>query len=694
MKKTLAIALALMLCLGLLAACGSPTVVIYDGASTPAADPIASEEPSASEKPLEIPQGEIAMGFYMTAAHASGHSGSSDASDEAEGLAQTNVDIYAVTLNSEGVIVDCKIDAIQCKTNFDAAGHITTDAAEPILSKMELQDDYAMRSASGIGREWFEQVEALEQYCIGKTADEVAGIALDDAGKATDADLIAGITMPLGDFIDGVVNACKNAKCYGAQEGDTLYLHSSAEHSSSSADATAEADGLAQCDVTAGAYTLDGSGVITGLDLDCVQCKIGFDASGHITTDLSGEILTKTELEYDYHMQGASPIGKEWFEQTAFFEEYCLGKTVGEIAGIAVNPDNGHVAESEVDLVAGTTMNIGAFVDVLTKSGAVSEPLEIPAGELAMGFYMKPALAFGHSGSSNASAEAEGLAQANVDIYAVTLNSEGVIVDCKIDAIQCKTNFDAAGHITTDAAEPILSKMELQDDYAMRSASGIGREWFEQVEALEQYCIGKTADEVAGIALDDAGKATDADLIAGITMPLGDFIDGVVNACKNAKCYGAQEGDTLYLHSSAEHSSSSADATAEADGLAQCDVTAGAYTLDGSGVITGLDLDCVQCKIGFDASGHITTDLSGEILTKTELEYDYHMQGASPIGKEWFEQTAFFEEYCLGKTVGEIAGIAVNPDNGHVAESEVDLVAGTTMNIGAFVDVLTKSGAN
>ena len=79
MKKTLAIALALMLCLGLLAACGSPTVVIYDGASTPAADPIASEEPSASEEPLEIPQGEIAMGFYMTAAHASGHSGSSDA---------------------------------------------------------------------------------------------------------------------------------------------------------------------------------------------------------------------------------------------------------------------------------------------------------------------------------------------------------------------------------------------------------------------------------------------------------------------------------------------------------------------------------------------------------------------------------------------------------------------------------------
>ena len=41
-----------------------------------------------------------------------------------------------------------------------------------------------------------------------------------------------------------------------------------------------------------------------------------------------------------------------------------------EIAGTEVNPDNGHVAESEVDLVAGCTMNIGDFVTVLTKSQA------------------------------------------------------------------------------------------------------------------------------------------------------------------------------------------------------------------------------------------------------------------------------------------------------------------------------------
>ena len=361
MKKLTAIALSLLLCVGLLAGCGITVVQVVQ----PTAEPAPQE--TASGEPLEVPAGEVAMGFYMKPTLAFGHSGSANATAEADGLAQANIDIYAVTINSEGVIVDCKIDAIQAKTNFDASGHITTDPATPILSKMELGDDYAMRGASGIGAEWFEQVEALEAYCIGKTPDEVAGIALDDAGKATDADLIAGITMPLGDFIDGVVSACENAKCYGASESDTLYLHSSSEYSNACADATADADGLAQCDTTAGAYTLDASGVITGLELDCVQTKISFNNKGEITSDQENTLVkTKTELEYDYDMLKASPIGKEWFEQTAFFEEYCIGKTVDEVAGISIDPETQH--PTEADLITGTTMNVNSFITVLTKS--------------------------------------------------------------------------------------------------------------------------------------------------------------------------------------------------------------------------------------------------------------------------------------------------------------------------------------
>ena len=549
---------------------------------------------------------------------------------------------------------------------------------------MELDDEYAMRGASSISAEWDEQVRALEEYCIGKTPDEVAGIAVDESGVATDADLVAGITMPLANFIDGVVNACNNARVNGAKEGDTLYLQQSSSYSSSCADAAADADGLAQVDVTAGAFTLSADGTITDVDLDCVQTKINFNASGELTTEDGTTWTTKTDLEYEYNMVPASPIGKEWFEQTAFFEDYCIGKTVADVAGISIDAETSH--PTEADLITGCTMNVNAFIDVLNKSQST---LEVPEGELALGFYMTAAYASGHSGSSSASADADGLAQANVDIYAVTINSEGVIVDCKIDAIQCKTEFDAAGALVTEIGAQNLSKMELGDDYAMRAASGIGAEWFEQVEALEQYCIGKTPAEVQGIALDDNGVATDADLVAGITMPLGDFISGVVAACNNARVNGAKEGDTLYLHSDSYLSDSSSAASADADGLAQNDTTAGAYTLAADGTITDIDLDCVQTKINFNASGELTTAEGTTWTTKTDLEYEYNMVPASPIGKEWFEQTAFFEDYCIGKTVADVAGISIDAETSH--PTEADLITGCTMNVNSFIAVLQKS---
>ena len=382
MKKLLALVLAIVLCMGL-AACGTTVVVVEDPAAESEAPAVESEAPEAAEstapeaeteepvtaaETVEVPEGELALGFYMVAAYAGGHSGSTNATADADGLAQANVDIYAVTINSEGVIVDCKIDAIQAKTNFDAAGVITTDLTSAILSKMELQDDYAMRGASGIGAEWFEQVEALEDYCVGKTPEEVAGIALDGDGKATDADLIAGITMPLADFVDGVVSACNNARVNGAAEGDTLYLKQSSQYSSSCANASADADGLAQVDVTAGAYTMDASGVITDIDLDCVQTKINFNASGELTTAEGTTWETKTALDDEYDMRKASPIGAEWDEQTAFFEEYCVGKTVDQVAGISIDAESNH--PTEADLVTGCTMNVNAFIEVLTKSAA------------------------------------------------------------------------------------------------------------------------------------------------------------------------------------------------------------------------------------------------------------------------------------------------------------------------------------
>lgn len=91
-------------------------------------------------------------------------------------------------------------------------GEITADMSADVLSKQELGDAYGMKPASGIGKEWFEQADALAAYCVGKTYDEVvAGLAMDEAGHATDADLLTGCTMKVGGFVKALEKAYAQA---------------------------------------------------------------------------------------------------------------------------------------------------------------------------------------------------------------------------------------------------------------------------------------------------------------------------------------------------------------------------------------------------------------------------------------------------------------------------------------------------
>ncbi|MPN62867.1 hypothetical protein SDC9_210620 [bioreactor metagenome] len=69
-----------------------------------------------------------------------------------------------------------------------------------------------MQKASEIGKEWYEQAASYAAYVIGKTGDEVSGIAVDESGKATDAELLAGVTVSIGSFNEVVAKAVTNAK--------------------------------------------------------------------------------------------------------------------------------------------------------------------------------------------------------------------------------------------------------------------------------------------------------------------------------------------------------------------------------------------------------------------------------------------------------------------------------------------------
>ena len=66
--------------------------------------------------------------------------------------------------------------------------------------------------------------------------------------------------------------------------------------------ATEEDEGVAEFDITLAAILLDENDVIMDCDIDAIKYDFAFDTTGAITSDISGEVLTKDELGYDYGM--------------------------------------------------------------------------------------------------------------------------------------------------------------------------------------------------------------------------------------------------------------------------------------------------------------------------------------------------------------------------------------------------------
>ncbi len=354
MKKLLAtLSLALSLCL--LAGCmGTP--VVYrcdcptDGGST---------TKPGSDNTQTLPDGALKTGLAVIA----NASDSKSATAEDDGEATYDVTIVAVTVDDKGVIYDCIVDSIGTRVLFDANGVITSALSAPILTKNELGDNYGMKAYGGAKYEWYEQAAALAKYAVGKTVEELKNGAINESGKAADADLASTATIYLGGYVSAIEKAVNNAKNLGAQSGDVLKL-ASISSLASSVVADADKDGTAQLDVDVTAMTMNGE-TITSCYIDSVQAKIGFNVNGAITADLSAPILTKNELGENYGMKAWGSATYEWNEQAAAFAQYVTGKTAAEVAGIAVNEKT---APTDTDLSATVTIAIGGFQALIAKA--------------------------------------------------------------------------------------------------------------------------------------------------------------------------------------------------------------------------------------------------------------------------------------------------------------------------------------
>ncbi|MFO7611601.1 MAG: hypothetical protein R6W99_03820 [Clostridia bacterium] len=283
--------------------------------------------------------------------------------------------------------------------------------------------------------------------------------------------------------------------------------------------------------------------------------------------------------------------------------------------------------------------------------------------------------------------EAAGLAQADSVIVAVTVDNDGVIQNCVIDTVQTKINFAADGTVTTALNTVFAGKQELGEGYGMKKASAIGKEWHEQANALAEYVKGKTVEQVKGIAVNEEGVPTDADLTSSVTVHITDYVAAIEKAVANAKSLGANAGDKIGIGVTSTVDKSKA-ATADKAGLAQAYANITVVTVDKSGVITSCIIDAVQGNVNFDAQGKITTDLATRPKTKNELGDGYGMKASSGIGKEWYEQAAAFAKYVTGKNLGEVKGIAMSAEG---VPTDSELTSSVTVHAGPFVSIIEKA---
>lgn len=262
-------------------------------------------------------------------------------------------------------------------------------------------------------------------------------------------------------------------------------------------------------DSVCAAVLVDADGKIIDCKIDEAQTKPDLATDNGNVSDLR----TKLEKKEDYAMKSVSPIQKEWYEQIAAFETFAKGKTADEITA-AVGEDG---MPTNADLKAGCTIHVGDIAKAVTNAIAGAQELGASSTDT-----LKLAVSTEKYYESN-----ETNLQYDSNYAVVTLDADGKITSCLIDASQAKCTI-ADGKFTV-AEGAFITKKELKEDYNMKAASPIQKEWYEQAAAFEAFAKGKTAADLTA-AVGENGMPADADLKAGCTINVNSIVNNAVKA--------------------------------------------------------------------------------------------------------------------------------------------------------------------
>lgn len=133
----------------------------------------------------KIPDYKVGIGSYTTTEESYGYS------ENKNGQGAVTTTYVAAVFDEGGKIVDVHIDEVETKINFDGKVQLADFAPGQVQSKRELGDSYGMKAASGIGKEWYQQADSLEDWLKGQDARSIIGAG---QGKISSQ-------MPRGDSI-------------------------------------------------------------------------------------------------------------------------------------------------------------------------------------------------------------------------------------------------------------------------------------------------------------------------------------------------------------------------------------------------------------------------------------------------------------------------------------------------------------
>ena len=276
------------------------------------------------------------------------------------------------------------------------------------------------------------------------------------------------------------------------------------------ADATEDKDGSGKLDVTVAAVSVDADGKIVACALDTASNTVKFTADGKAVAN--GEFKTKYEMGADYNMVAYGGAVKEWFEQADAFEALVVGKTIDEVKALVADANKG----TEEVINAGCTIMIHEFV------GAIEKAYAAATVEVSADAALKVTMATEQT-CTDATEDKDGSNKVAVYTFASAIDADGKILAASSDCVEVTFTFDMTGVSTLDTTKAIASKREQGTNYGMVAWGGAAKEWFEQADAFDAACIGKTAAEIAGLMGED-GKGI-ADLqAAGCTIYVSGFV--------------------------------------------------------------------------------------------------------------------------------------------------------------------------